>query len=159
MTTDPDQTRGEALDRIKAQLDLGWHDLKGPMLAGLDAEGETINEMSRITDEIRDRIGETPSIRAVWRAVMGGNTNYSWWEWFEYESGDWDEPGVVLVTIENPLGGESITKRLTGLDLWHAYRLMPHQTHCGECNLITDPDSCTFDLVLQTAMLGEIAFG
>jgi|TARA_R110000751_G_scaffold276246_1_gene377156 hypothetical protein len=161
MTNDPDydQIRGDALDRIKAQLDLGWCDIDGPMLVGLDADGEVINEMQRITDEIRDRIGDTPSIRDVWEAVTGGFCNYSWWEEFRFEEGDWDEPGVVVVTIENPMGGESITKRLTALDIWHTYRSMPHQTHCGECNLITDPDACSFDLVLQTAMLGEITYG
>ena len=45
------------------------------------------------------------------------------------------------------------------LDLLHTYLAMEQKTHCGDCDLIADPDICSSDLILQHAMFGEIVYG
>lgn len=94
----------------------------------------------------------------VWEAANGAGFEYSWWERVEYIEGDWDKPGIIEVTIENPDGGKSISKRLTPADLMKEYREIETETHCGGCHLVLDPDACTTDLIFQQAMLGEILY-
>ena len=94
----------------------------------------------------------------VWEAANGSEFEDSWWEKARYIEGDDETPGIIEVTIENPMSGKSITKRLTAAHLLKAYREIETTTHCGDCHLILDPDACTTDLIFQQAMLGEIVY-
>ena len=60
---------------------------------------------------------------------------------------------------ENPNGGDNITKTLTAADMLAAADAMPNKTHCNGCDILTDPDDCSSDLILQWAMYGEIVYG
>ena len=166
----PEEIRSLALERVMAGLGAAWGALDGPMLAGLDIntpEGTAVmDEMSRITNTLRDESASLPTPSMVWEIVVGDLPNYSWWESMEFIEGDIDTPGLVEIVGENPGSymqnapeGASITKRLTALDLLHAYQAMPQKTHCGGCDIISDPDACSADLILQWAMYGEIVYG
>lgn len=161
----PEQTRSLALERVTALFENGWADFDGPLLKGLYGDAyndnvDVIDEMVRITDGLKVESASNPTPTMVWEVVGGGLPNYPWWEWFEYSEGaDWETPGTLTVTAENPQVGDSITKSLTALDMLHAYLTMPNRTHCGGCDLIGDPDACSSDLILQQAMYGEIVYG
>jgi hypothetical protein len=155
----PEQTRSLALERMAALLDQAWLDRDGPMLKGIwgrDDSQDVIDELVRMTNGIQAESAANPTATMVWEVVCGGLPNYEWWERFQFSDGsDWNIPGTLSVTVENPQGGESITKELTALDMLHTYLKMPNRTHCGGCDLIGDPDACSSDLILQWTFFGE----
>lgn len=161
----PEEIRSLALERVVAVLDAAWlHPIESPLVAGLDSDkpeyAAIIDEMARITSSIKAESASSPTQTMVWEAVCGGLATYSWWEGFEFSEGsDWDKPGVLTVTVEDPMRGPPITKQLTALDMFHAWQGLAVKTHCGTCDLIGDPDMCSSDLILQQAMLGEIVYG
>jgi hypothetical protein len=98
----------------------------------------------------------------AWQAVTGGLPSWEWWRSFRYvEDGTtWEVPGTLEVIAENPSDDRKwVTKNLTAQDMLMAYDAMPDKTHCGGCDLLSDPDECSSDLILQWAMYGEIVFG
>ena len=156
------EIRSLALERVVKALKAACFDVDGPLFGGLkDDEIYTIgDEISRIINGIEAESAANPTPAMVWKVVGGSLPNYSWWEWFQYSEGaDWETPGTLTVTGENPNGGRSIIKRLSALDLLHCYLAMEQKTHCGDCDLIADPDICSSDLILQHAMFGEIVYG
>ena len=96
----------------------------------------------------------------AWRAVCGSLPTWEWWRQFSYQGlADWDTPGELIVVGENPNGGDNIAKTLTAADMLAAADAMPNKTHCNGCDILTDPDDCSSDLILQWAMYGEIVYG
>jgi hypothetical protein len=103
-------------------------------------------------------------LQEVWEAVCG-SLGWSQEPWF-YEisilEGEWDEQGVLRVSIDDPIDvGKHITKDLTAHDLNRAYEELirkDENLHCGDCDVVDDPDSCSTDKILQQAMLGEYTY-
>jgi hypothetical protein len=52
-----------------------------------------------------------------------------------------------------------IWKNLNKLQLVEVYLNMPDRTHRGGADIITDPDACSTDRLLQQAMFGEQIYG
>lgn len=155
-----------ALERVNALIDAGFHDLsaESPLLGTLDAaaDHDILEALAEIGTEMQTRSAANPTPRMAWEAVNGGLPNWSWWHNFEYleEGTDWETPGTLRVTGEDPNDEEkSITRSFTAADLLQAYWDMPNKTHCGGCSIIGDSDDCSSDLILQWAMYGEIVFG
>jgi len=156
------EIRSLALERVVKALEAACFDVDGPLFGGLkDDEIYTIgDEISRIINGIKAESATNPTPTMVWEVVCGALPNYSWWEWFRFSEGaDWETPGTLTVTSENPNGGRSITKHFEALDLLHTYLAMEQKTHCGGCDMIADPDICSSDLILQHAMFGEVVYG
>lgn len=96
---------------------------------------------------------------------LGGFLDHSWLHGIRYYTGDWDKHGLVELTIDNPApeldeSNPHMTKRLKVEDIAEAYsKLMNNNyTHCNGCEL-DDPDACTADAILQTAVYGELVYG
>ena len=103
----------------------------------------------------------TPRQHEAWEAVTGSDFIYSWWRGVRYSEGaDWNTPGTLTVTVDDPDNPEEgeLTRSFTAGDLLDAYDAMPHKTHCGTCDLITDPDACS-EAILQWAFFGEVVYG
>lgn len=97
-----------------------------------------------------------------WSNIMGSLEFYGdWWRAVKYLDGaDWNKPGVVQLTIEDE-NGKPLTKKLTVGALLLAYQRVIDKgyTHCGTEINIEDMDECASDMVLQTAMLGDVVYG
>lgn len=96
---------------------------------------------------------------------LGGFLDHSWLHHIKYITGNWNKHGLVELTIDNPapeFNEETVhtTKQLKVEDLADAYsKLMNNDyKHCGGCEL-DDPDACTADAILQTAVYGELVYG
>ena len=92
----------------------------------------------------------------VWDVVTDTSYIPEWWD-----EAYWNEETQFFVArIDNGLG-KMVRKKLTKGELAEAYRQlrMENVTHCGGCDLVGDPDSCSADLILQQAVLGEIVYG
>tara|TARA_R100001530_G_scaffold104912_1_gene73141 strand:- start:817 stop:1176 length:360 start_codon:yes stop_codon:yes gene_type:complete len=110
-------------------------------------------------------------LQAVWEAVCGSSGGGESWfheisilEWprYPYWEGAWDDQGVLRVSIDDPIDvGNYITKDLTAHDLNRAYEELirkDENLHCGDCDVVDDPDSCSTDKILQQAVLGEYTY-
>lgn len=97
-----------------------------------------------------------------WSNIMGSlEFHFEWWRAVKYLDGaDWDKPGVVQLTIEDE-NGKPLTKKLTLGALLLAYQRVIDKgyTHCGMDVDIDNMDECSSDMVLQTAMLGDVIYG
>jgi hypothetical protein len=104
-------------------------------------------------------------LQAAWEAVAGSLPTWTWWREFKFMAGsDWDRPGELAVTGEDPNDEtKTIGKILTARDFLAAYDKLRTTDnggkHCGTCDLIDDPDDCSSDLLLQVCMYGEIVYG
>ena len=97
-----------------------------------------------------------------WSNIMGSlEFHFEWWRSVKYLDGaDWDKPGVVQLTIEDE-DGKPLTKKLTVGALLLAYQRVIDKgyTHCGTEINIEHMDEFASDMVLQTAMLGDVVYG
>ena len=97
-----------------------------------------------------------------WSNIMGSlEFHFEWWLAVKYLDGaDWDKPGAVKLTIEDE-NGKPLTKKLTTQDLLLAYQHVVEKSyhHCGTTRDIENMDECASDMVLQTAMLGDVVYG
>jgi hypothetical protein len=101
----------------------------------------------------------------IWEAMTGSIISGEWW--IKVEAIEWD--GIIKVTVESPEGefGSYIHKEFTLKQLLDVYNSMPPDArlHCsvyGESgideDIITMPDACSFDRLMQWACFGELAF-
>lgn len=106
----------------------------------------------------------------LWRATFGGGPfSFSWWQRAHFiEPADWETPGSIEVSIENPNSDNPpvIRKTLTSDDLVRAYKWLLNNPryHCfgylvGANLADEDFDACEGDTLLQIAMLGEEVYG
>jgi hypothetical protein len=103
----------------------------------------------------------------VWSSVFGSAfETWSWWTAFTFIDGDWDVPGHVALGIENPDGGEDITKVLTIVEIVEAFQqaldrgyINPNCMYLSTREPDIDLDAEMADVILQIAMLGEATFG
>lgn len=97
-----------------------------------------------------------------WSNIMGSlEFQFDWWLAVKYLDGaDWDRPGCVQLTIEDE-NGKPLTKKLILENLLQAYQhvVAKGYVHCGTTVDIEDMDECASDMVLQTAMLGDVVYG
>jgi len=132
---------------------------------------EIVRELTDHDDEmlalVRRPDSVTPRQHEAWEAVTGSGFIYSWWRDVRYSEGaDWETPGTLTVTVDDPDGYDAgdhvledkLTRSFTAGDLLDAYDAMPHKTHCDGCDLITDPDACS-EAILQWAFFGEVVYG
>lgn len=98
-----------------------------------------------------------------WGNIFGASaTMWSWWYEMIHLTGDWDTPGRVLLTIEDPdAEGSTITAVLDPAQVFAALgtatRLYPW--HYGRRDGFLDLDASSADLVLQVALFGEAIYG
>ncbi len=91
---------------------------------------------------------------------------WSWWRTFSFLDGDWETPGHVALGIENPDGGEDITKVLTLAEVVQAFQqaldlgiVSPNCMYLSTREPDIDLDAEMADVILQLAMLGEVTYG
>ena len=100
----------------------------------------------RLNDAAYDRLAG-----AVW--FVATDTSYlpEWWVKAEV-SGE-----KYLVCVDDG-DGKVTRKTLSKRQLLVAYLSMENPTHCGGCDVVDDPDSCSADLILQQAVFGKIIY-
>jgi len=94
--------------------------------------------------------------RDIWEAITGSGITEDWW----VQVGAIESLGVIGVSVENPDGNGIIRKEFTLKQLLDIYNSMPPDArlHCGGEDIITMPDACSFDLLMQWAFFGELVF-
>ena len=106
-------------------------------------------------------------ITNLWRSVFGSSgETYPWWRdlWFK-DGSDWDKPGPIELTVEDPERTPTsfITKKLGPEDVVRAFLDMRNQSiTCFGRPVCEDPevwDADMADQVLQWLMFGEIVYG
>ena len=103
-------------------------------------------ETIRLNEAVYDRLaGE------VW--FVAAETFYlpEWWVKAEVSG------GKLRVCVDDG-DGKVIRKTLSQRQLLVAYLSMENPTHCGGCDVVDDPDSCSADLILQQAVFGKIIY-
>jgi hypothetical protein len=93
-----------------------------------------------------------------WSAIMGSAwESWSWWRKVQYLDGaDWDKPGQVKITMENPSGDLPMTETLELQDLVAAYT---KALKAGDLRDDWDNlDAGSGDVVMQYALYGEIVY-
>lgn len=113
-----------------------------------------------------DTLAFSESAIEDWQSIFGSAAETNpWWRGIAHITGDWDTPGRVLLTIDNPdAGAQEYLNRLfepvdilralakaTELYPWHFVR------HGDERYLDLDAESS--DVVLQVALFGEVVYG
>ena len=93
-------------------------------------------------------------IEDVWDAATDTSYLPDWWD-----QAYWNEETQRFVARIDDGLGNMVRKELTKRQLAEAYLSMANRTHSGGCDLVGDPDSCSADLILQQAVLGEIVYG
>ena len=112
-------------------------------------------------------ISVTIDEQELWDAVAGSGSYY---QWFQVLNGlrFGESPRDVKVVAWDPQspGGDSATlmKIITVKDMALALERLIHKgySHCGipfGLNVISDPDSCVADLILQVAVYGDVVYG
>lgn len=100
----------------------------------------------------------------VWSSVFGSAfESWEWWRHFDFLDGDWETPGHVVLGIENPDGGEDITKVLTIIEVTNAFQkaidLNIIDVNCmylSRRDPDIDLDAEMADVILQIALLGML---
>jgi hypothetical protein len=99
-----------------------------------------------------------------WSNIFGASAGmWSWWRGIAHLTGDWDTPGRVLLTIEDPDNEDKVINRpfFSGeiFDALHkAEVLYPHLYHRNQDGFL-DLDASSADVVLQVALFGEAIYG
>ena len=105
--------------------------------------------------------------RDIWEAILGSRITDDWWENVRLSDGaDIDTLGAIYVTEENPENtgdgriNSYIHKEFTAGQLLDVYNSMPPyaRLHCGGDDIISEPDACSFDRLMQWAVFGELVF-
>jgi hypothetical protein len=121
-----------------------------------------------LTDEI---------IKQAWSAVFAndGHGFAYWCDGIESEDGqdfdwyadrsinvmEWEYNIAPCVVVFGEEEGEVERKRVTPEDIARAYvsLTLSGATHCNGCSIITDPDDCSQDMIMQTALFGKLVYG
>jgi hypothetical protein len=109
-----------------------------------------------LTKEARTKALETE----IWEAVMGCAGGSEPWYQAIYADTDWETPGTLTVWVDDPNGEEGkdvLKRRFTAKRLLRIYQSMlaEERQHCGGCDIVGSPDSCTLDVLIQYAIFGE----
>lgn len=107
-----------------------------------------------------------PTDEALWSAVFGSSFEvWDWWINIEYVEGEWDKPGHVRLTIENPdyVGTSRITANIRMDNIRKAFDELLRKgivnRDCIYAEDDVDLDAVAGDAVLQQAILGDIIYG
>jgi hypothetical protein len=103
----------------------------------------------------------------IWDEVFGsGWETCPWWRNVKYHDGAaWDKPGRVTIGIEGPEGDVILEKDVTPETFCAALERVISEGYrdacTGEVIRLDDFmwDSCSGDVVLQMAVLGEVIYG
>ena len=107
-------------------------------------------------------------IDKIWDAVTLSRCPFPWYKQGEIIptrnllTGKLTICGGIEITVDNPDDAEgegTITETFYKDDIAAAYLSIPDKIHCGSCELVEDPDGCTFDRVIQQAFFGEYVYG
>lgn len=113
--------------------------------------------MATITITVKDE--------QLWSAVLGSAfETWSWWRDVSYPTGsDWETPGTVMLTLDDPEHGESdgvlLSRTLTIDDIVRGYQLLLQQFQFDVTPYDLDFDAVSGDAVLQLAIFGELVYG
>lgn len=99
----------------------------------------------------------------LWSEVLGSNYEAvsDWIVREQYIDGDWETPGTIQITAEDPEEeSNTITVGIDADDLYRAYEIALENEyhHCGRALDEQDFDACAGDIVLQVAVYGEVVF-
>lgn len=99
----------------------------------------------------------------IWTQVLeSGWDTFEWWTAAEFLEGDWDVPGVVLVTHTPPDDPDepATTHRLDEAAINAAYVTAKLKHSGGLFHLFEDDiDAIAGDVVMQIACFGKIVYG
>jgi hypothetical protein len=93
-------------------------------------------------------------IDAVWEVATDTSYLPEWWDEAYWNT----ETQRFVARIDDGLG-KMVRKKLTKRQLAEAFLSLENKTHCGGSDIVGDPDSCSADLILQQAVLGEVVYG
>lgn len=106
------------------------------------------------------------SRKTIWEVTFGSAAEtWTWWRGMRFVEGDWDTPGIVEATIDDPEGDGGVTALITVEDVAKAIAKInvmktAHDPCTGEFDMTFENwDACVADAVLQTAVLGEVVYG
>jgi hypothetical protein len=98
-----------------------------------------------------------------WGNIFGASAGmWSWWYRIDHTTGDWDTPGYVTLSIEDPDDDRLlIHKDVTPEDIFAALDKATemYPWHFGRRDGLLDLDASSADLVLQVALFGEAVYG
>lgn len=98
-----------------------------------------------------------------WGNIFGASAGmWSWWNGISHLTGDWDTPGLVLLTVEDPDNEDRvISKSLRPEDIFAALAKATefYPWHFGRRDGLLDLDASSADLVLQVAIFGDAVYG
>lgn len=96
----------------------------------------------------------------LWSRIFGAEgTSWEWWTGERYLSGDWETPGVVRLTIQDPDDeDEPPVSRDIDLELLIA-AVQAAPIHVQNDVMNDNVDAGSADCILQIAVLGEIVYG
>lgn len=98
--------------------------------------------------------------KELWSRIFGAEpTSWCWWLGETYLSGDWETPGVVRLTIQDPDNEDEppLSKDIDLDSLIAAVQAAPIYVQNDVMNDNVDAGSA--DCILQIAVLGEIVYG
>lgn len=116
-------------------------------------------------ETIQDNMVTIPvliSAEDLWSNVFGSAWEMNeWWSTHKFIEGDWDVPGKIQITADNPIDENPITKVLTIDDIVTGYTMavLGKHYHCGGYVDVQDLDMCAGDIIVQCAMFGDVYYG
>lgn len=98
-----------------------------------------------------------------WSNIFGASAGmWSWWHIMQHMTGDWETPGRVLLSIDNPDDDGVVAQVCEPQDIFDALHkaevLYPHLYHRNQDGFL-DLDASSADVVLQVALFGEAVYG
>lgn len=108
-------------------------------------------------------------VTELWRNIMGGAFEVNpWWVGVKYLlDAEWDVPGPVILYIANPDDGEDAEEEFRTITPENVVNALYKAMDKGYVDACTgtpihenmDWDSCSSDVILQIAVLGDVVYG
>ena len=99
-----------------------------------------------------------------WGNIFGASaTMWPWWRELAHVTGDWDQPGHIVLGIEDPYNEDAVIHKIV-TDPQEVFDALAKATelypwHFGRRDGFLDLDASSADLVLQVLIFGEAIYG
>ena len=115
--------------------------------------------------KININIDRTPE--HIWSSICGSAwETWSWWQYLNYDGGDWDKPCDLWILVTDPYMDEYsleaydvLSAKVTLPDLVRALEELSDHAQIMDCLINDDFDAVYGDVVMQQAIFGEIIYG
>ena len=104
-------------------------------------------------------------LEEAWSDICGSSWEFmSWWYFYDYEGGDWDQPCTLWVGIADPDSEHwdeegVITATFTFEDMVRALEELRDHPVIMDCLRGGDFDAIYGSVVIQQAIFGEVIYG